>query len=145
MKKTVIFMIGIIYAASIMLVTFYGLVTEDAPTDSVPVKGIEIVGDDVGESSGEKFVWLDSPLLSGGSLTYQIQCKLTPNNTTNTTVIYEVDESYVSVDESGLVTITGYSEAGGYNVITVKVYATDDEGNKSTAITDVLSIWYAAE
>ena len=138
-------MIGIIYAASIMLVTFYGLVTEDAPTDSIPVKSIEIVGENVGESSGEKFVWLDSPLLSGGSLTYQIQCKLTPDNTTNTAVIYETDDPYASVDENGLVTITGFSEAGGVNVITVKVYATDDEGNKSTAITDVLNIWYASE
>lgn len=138
-------MIGIIYAASILLVTFYGLVTEDAPTDSVSVKSIEIVGENVSENSGEKFVLLDAVLISGGSLTYQIHCKLTPENTTNTKVIYEIDDPYASVDETGLVTISGYSEAGGYNVVTVKVYATDDDGNKSTAISDILNIWYVAE
>ena len=138
-------MIGIIYAASILLVTFYGLVTEDAPTDSVSVKSIEIVGENVSENSGEKFVLLDAVLISGGSLTYQIHCKLTPENTTNTKIIYEIDDPYASVDETGLVTISGYSEAGGYNVVTVKVYATDDDGNKSTAISDILNIWYVAE
>ena len=138
-------MIGIIYAASILLVTFYGLVTEDAPTDSVSVKSIEIVGENVSENSGEKFVLLDAVLISGGSLTYQIRCKLTPENTTNTKVIYEIDDPYASVDETGLVTISGYSEAGGYNVVTIKVYATDDDGNKSTAISDILNIWYVAE
>lgn len=138
-------MIGIIYAASILLVTFYGLVTEDAPTDSVSVKSIEIVGENVSENSGEKFVLLDAVLISGGSLTYQIHCKLTPENTTNTKVIYEIDDPYASVDETGLVTISGYSEAGGYNVVTIKVYATDDDGNKSTAISDILNIWYVAE
>lgn len=138
-------MIGIIYAASILLVTFYGLVTEDSPTDSVSVKSIEIVGENVSENSGEKFVLLDAVLISGGILTYQIHCKLTPENTTNTKVIYEIDDPYASVDETGLVTISGYSEDGGYNVVTVKVYATDDDGNKSTAISDILNIWYVAE
>ncbi len=145
MKKTVIILIGIIYAASIMLVTFYGLITEDAPTDSVPVKSLEIVGEGVSESSGEKHVVLDTPLSRGGSLTYRIQCKLMPENTTNTTVIFESEDPNATVDETGLVTITGYREVGGYNVITVKAYATDDEGNKSTAVTDILNIWYVAE
>ena len=145
MKKTVIILIGIIYAASIMLVTFYGLVTEEAPTDSVPVKSIQITGDGIGVSEGEKNVVLEALYTANTPLTYQISYVLEPDNTTHKTVIYEADESFVTIDENGLVTISGYNAPGEYNVVTVTVYATDDDGNKNTAIKDVLNIWYNAE
>ncbi len=142
MKKSVIILIGIIYAASIMLVTFYGLVTEEPPTDFVPVKWLEIIGDEITTSSGEKHIILDAPLTATEGLTYQISYTLDPADATNKTVIYETSETYAAVDENGLVTITGFDDASGYNVVTVTVYATDDDGNKNTAITDILNIWY---
>ena len=73
MKKTVIILIGIIYAASIFLVTFYGSKTETNTLDIVPATEIEIVGDGIGTlEDGSKFVSLSKPLTPDESLNYQI-------------------------------------------------------------------------
>lgn len=145
MKKSVIILIGIIYAASIMLVTFYGLVTENLVYDSVAVESIEIVGDGtVDLSDGMDYYEITTPLSATGTLTYQLECTVNPEDATSKKLVYKVDDSstsYAEVDETGLVTIfAGTGE--GINNIFITVYATDDEENIIAGISDIIWICY---
>ena len=149
MKKTVIILIGIIYAASIFLVTFYGSKTETNTLDIVPATEIEIVGDGIGTlEDGSKFVSLSKPLTPDESLTYQINFKLTPENATSKTVFYEIDQEFTdtaSVDENGLVTIFKHDPDNFYSMITIRIYASDAEGKRVASVTDKLTIVYINE
>lgn len=142
MKKSVVILIGIIYAASIMLVTFYGLVTENLAYDSIDISKIDIVGDGVVVyGDNQKYYEITTPIPENGVLTYQIEYSYSPNDATNTNVIFEIDNedsAYAMVSETGLVTIF----KSGNGKILVKIYATDGEGNRITSVMDELWISY---
>ncbi len=149
MKKTVIVLIGIIYAASIMLVTFYGSKTEENTLDIVPVTDIGITGENVGTlEDGTKYVTLSKPLTPNSLLTYQIEYVLSPENATSKTVFFEIDQDFAStatVNEDGLVTIFKHDPNSFYSIIIVRIYASDNEGNRVSSVSDKLTIIYINE
>lgn len=149
MKKTVIVLIGIIYAASIMLVTFYGSKTEENTLDIVPVTDIEITGENVGIfEDGTKFITLAKPLTAGDTLTYQIEYKLEPETATSKKVFFEMDQDFSStatVSEDGLITIFKHDPNTFYSIIIVRIYASDNEGNRVSSVSDKLTIIYINE
>ena len=149
MKKTVIVLIGIIYAASIFLVTFYGSQTEENTLDIVPVTDIEITGENIGTlEDGTKFITLSKPLTAGSSLTYQIEYKLEPENSTSQKVFFEIDQEFTdtaTVTEEGLITIFKHDPESDYSIIIVRIYASDNEGNRVSSVSDKLTILYLNE
>lgn len=119
MKKSVVILIGVIYALSIVIVTLYGL-NFGTFNDPKYVTGIEITDSDLKyDESGLKYVSLSPD--GNGKRQYQIHWTVTPDdaNNKNVTFSYDTSKAYVSVDENGLVSFT---EPG---VITVTVKAAD--------------------
>ncbi len=150
MKKSVIILIGVIYAVSIMLVTFYGLKTEEYIREQIPVTEIEISNEGIqklGENQ-DKCIILNQQIPDGGHLEFQIEYELTPSDATNKDVVFEIDSEdsgFAEVDENGLVKIFGnkaISESSPYCVISVRIFSVTHEGETDTKITDKLLILY---
>lgn len=107
MKKSVVISIGIIYALSIFLVTFFGL-KHQTFNEIIYVSQVEIIEENARyASSGLKYIVLTPD--ENGKREYQLKWQVTPDNAHNTDVdfIYDKQNTYVSVDENGLVTFTG--------------------------------------
>lgn len=122
MKKSVIISIGIIYALSIFLVTFFGL-KHQTFNEVIYVSQVEIIEEKATYlSDGSKFLLLTDS--QDGVYKYQLKWYVSPENVTNGKVvfIYDKQKSNVVVDENGLVTITslGYPDT-----VTVEVRSTD--------------------
>ena len=113
MKKSVVITIGIIYALSIMLVTFFGL-KHKSFNEIVYVSQIEIIEEKASYlENGNKYLVLTDKV--DGVYTYQLNWAVYPDNANNSAVtfIYDTQKSNLSVDENGLVTITslGYADS----------------------------------
>ena len=113
MKKSVVITIGIIYALSIMLVTFFGL-KHKSFNEIVYVSQIEIIEEKASylENGNKYFVLTDKV---DGVYTYQLNWAVYPDNANNSAVtfIYDTQKSNLSVDENGLVKFTslGYADS----------------------------------
>lgn len=106
MKKSVVISIGIIYALSIFLVTFFGL-RHKSFNDIIYVSQIEIVEPNASfTSDGTKYIVLSPD--ANGKREYQLVWTVTPDNATNSNVTFDYDKqkSNVTVDKNGLVTFT---------------------------------------
>ena len=106
MKKSVVISIGIIYALSIFLVTFFGL-RHKSFNEVIYVSQIEIIEPNASfMSDGTKYIVLSPD--ENGKREYQLVWTVTPDNATNSKVTFNYDKqkSNVSVDENGLVTFT---------------------------------------
>ena len=130
MKKSVIILIAIIYVASIVVVSFYGMAFEIFDP-VVYVEKVELEGDNL--QSGE---YLDPPTNhflvlypdSDGIYRYQIKAKVTPSDATNKKLNYVFDENdAVTIDSTGLVTITEPT------AVTIHIISTDGT-NQSVSI-----------
>ena len=119
MKKSVIILIALIYVASIALVGFFGLKFKIFEEIVYPT-GVELLNDDLVDLREDLGLDEDAELLfdyytyatkKDGVYKYQIEYKLLPENTTDTTVYYSYDEEAaanagITVDEFGVVTFT---------------------------------------
>lgn len=129
MKKSVVISIGIIYALSIFLVTFFGL-KHQSFNEIIYVSQVEIIEENASyTSSGVKYIVLSPD--ENGNRQYQIKWKVTPEDAHNVKVdfVYDTQKKHVNVDENGLVTFTSSGS------VDVKVVATD-----GTTISDTIKI-----
>ena len=126
MKKSVVILIGIIYVASIALVSFFGLKAK-IYNAKVYAERVQILNDYVvDENTGEKVIY---HFLDENGYTLQLLWRVYPDNTTDNKVafLYDTQKTYVSIDsETGVVTFT---ESG---VITITIRATDGSGASDT-------------
>ena len=121
MKKSVVILIGIIYVASIALVSFFGLQAK-MYNEKIYVERIEILNSDVREKDDKKFVAILPD--DNGERKYQINYRVYPDNATNSKVdfVYDTQNTNVSVDENGVVT---FKKRG---AVIVQIMATDGSG-----------------
>ncbi len=127
MKKSVVILIALIYIASVVLVSFFGLqfkVFEEV----IPVERVEITNQGLKYSE----TWGDYVVITPndkGELRYQIDYHVYPDNATENGVTYSFDaspEGCATIDEYGLVT---FSKAG---MIKVRVIAADGSNAEDT-------------
>ena len=107
MKKSVIVLIGVIYAASIVLVTFFGLKYSTYQPEEIPVSEVKITnaGVKINESDGSKYIVFFEPD-ENDNRTFQVEYTVTPDNASNPAVQFVIDSPSATVDENGLVTFT---------------------------------------
>ena len=133
MKKSVIILIGIIYATSIILVTFFGLKYSTYLTEEIPVAEVKITNSNlkIDPADGSKYivVWPDE----NGERKFQVEYTVSPDNAYNPEVEFIMDCDYASVDENGLVTFT---KPGPCSAI---LYVNSTDG---TRITDSIEITF---
>ena len=130
MKKSVIVLIGIIYAASIVLVTFFGLKYATYEPEEIPVDEIKIITTDANneiqtDDAGAKYVILYA------KATFQIEYELSPSNASNKKVDFVIDSDVATIDENGLVTFTEEGSA--------KIYVVSTDGTRKS---DFIEIYY---
>lgn len=121
MKKSVVILIGLIYVASILVVTFFGL-KHNTFFDDIVVENVEIINEGIRYTrDGQKYI-----VISPGETTFQIEYKVTPEDAVNKNVSFVIDSqnSIATVDENGLVT---FSDIGS---VIVYVVADDTSGAK---------------
>lgn len=127
MKKSVVILIGIIYIASIALVSFFGLQFKTF-NEIVYTGSIEILNEDIktDPTTGEKYVVIRPD--ANGERRYQILYRVHPDNATNQAVsfVYDKQISSVSIDENGVVTFMGKG------VIEVQIISKDGSGASAT-------------
>ena len=118
MKKSVIILIGVIYVASIALVTFFGL-KHNTFFNDVAVSNITIVNEGIKYTrDGQKYI-----VIPIGDNTFQIEYTVSPDDAVNknVTFIYDEQSTIATVDENGLVT---FNKNG-----SITVYVTASDGN----------------
>ena len=106
MKKSVVVLIGIIYVASIAVVSFFGLQFK-VFNEVIPVESIEILNEGLkyNETWGNYVViYADED----GLWRYKIDYRVHPDNASNDKVSFTYDDTNtnVTVDDSGLVVFT---------------------------------------
>ena len=133
MKKSVVITIAIIYALSIMLVTFFGL-KHKSFNEIVYVSQVEIIEEKASYlQNGNKYLILSDKV--DDVYTYQLNWVVYPDNANNSAVtfIYDTEKTNLSVDENGLVKFTylGYADSA---EITVRSTDGTKQSDKITLI-----------
>ena len=128
MKKSVIILIALIYIASVVLVSFFGLQYKSFK-EIVYTTGIELLNTDlkINEETGETYVVI-RPDKETGERKYQILYRVHPDNATDPGVSFAYDKqnTAVSIDENGVVTFTKRG------AVIVEIIAKDGSGAKAT-------------
>ena len=127
MKKSVVILIALIFIASVVAVSFFGLQFKTFD-EIVYVESIEILNEDVElDDTGMPFavVFPDA----NGVRQYQIKWRVHPDNATDDGVsfAYDSQNGNVTIDENGVVT---FQTRGG---VTVQIIAKD--GSAKTTMT----------
>ena len=128
MKKSVVILIALIFIASVVLVSFFGLQFKTFD-EIVYVESIEILEDNLKTNpEGQKYVVILPD--ENGVRQYQIKYRVHPDNATDDSVtfVYDKQNTNVSVDENGVVTFAKERTS-----VTVQVKAND--GSASASIT----------
>ena len=126
MKKSVVISIGIIYALSIFLVTFFGL-RHKTFNEIIYVSQVEIIEPKASYTAeGTKYIILSPD--EEGKREYQLVWKVTPDNATNAAVTFDYDKqkANVTVDENGLVTFASRGS------IDISIVASDGTSQRDT-------------
>lgn len=134
MKKSVIIVIALIYIAAIALVSFLGL-NPKIYNDITYVESIKVTSDrEIKKIQGEDSIHFINEFKADGTRTVQLYCEVKPDNATNSKVNYvlEKDNTYATVDENGLITIT---ESGTH---IFPIFIVSDE---NTSISQKIVIW----
>jgi hypothetical protein len=134
MKKSVVIIIGVIYALSIVFVTLFGL-NHNSFNEIIYVSQVEIIDDNASfREDGSKYRML--PVNADGTCEYQLVWTVSPENVSNGNVTFNYDKSlsYVTVDEKGLVTFTGESAYGGQGSVTITITAADGSGQSDSIL-----------
>ena len=108
MKKSVIIVIALIYVAAIALVSFLGLKPKTY-NDITYVESIKVTSDrEFMKYMGDDAIHFTNEFKADGTRTVQLYCEVKPDNATNPKVnfVLEKDNTYATVDENGLITIT---------------------------------------
>ncbi len=127
MKKSVVILIALIFIASVVSVSFFGLKFKTFD-EIVYVSNIELLDENLKTNDqGEKYVVIYPD--ENGDRKYQIKYRVHPDNATDDGVIFAYDEenAFATVDENGVVTFTKKG------AITVQIIAKD--GSAKTSIT----------
>lgn len=129
MKKSVIILIALIYVLSIALVSFFGLKAKDFH-EIVYTNGIELLNENIkiDKETGEPYdvVYPDA----NGEWKYQLKYRVHPDNATDNSVTFSMDEqakSYATIDENGIVTLTRANRS-----VTITIQANDGSGAKAS-------------
>ena len=123
MKKSVVVLIGIIYLASIALVSFFGLQFK-LFEEVVPVESIEIINDDVKvNAQGQQYVIVTPD--ANGDRTYQIKWRVHPDNASNTAVSFSYDHQNTAVTVDPATGLVTFSKMGYVSVTIVALDGTD--------------------
>ena len=128
MKKSVVILIALIFIASVVSVSFFGLQFKTFD-EVVYVESIEIFDEKMKVAdTGEQYVVIRPD--ANGVRQYQINYRVYPDNATDPGVTFAYDEqnTNVSIDENGVVT---FKKSG---VITVQVIANDGSAKASIKI-----------
>ena len=108
MKKSVIIVIALIYVTAIALVSFIGL-NPKTYNQNIYVESIKITSDrEIKKIQGEDTIHFINEFKADGTRTVQLNCEVVPDNATNKKVNFtlEKENTYATVDENGLITIT---------------------------------------
>ena len=127
MKKSVVILIALIFIASVVCVSFFGLQFKTFD-EIIYVESIELLDENLKTNDqGEKYVVIYPD--DKGERKYQIKYRVHPDNATDDDVIFAYDEqnTFATVDENGVVTFTKKG------AITVQIIAKD--GSAKTSIT----------
>ena len=127
MKKSVVILIALIFIASVVCVSFFGLKFKTF-NEIVYVQSIEILDENLKtDDQGEKYVVIYPD--EKGERKYQIKYRVHPDNATDdgVTFAYDQQNTAVTVDEDGVVT---FAKKG---AVTVQIIAKD--GSAKTSIT----------
>ena len=118
MKKSVVILIALIFIASVVCVSFFGLKFKTF-NEIVYVQSIEILDENLKtDDQGEKYVVIYPD--EKGERRFKIDYHVYPDNATNTEVDFAYEEREgVTVDEYGVVTFEGQG------LIKVKIIAKD--------------------
>ncbi len=125
MKKSVIILIALIFIASVVTVSFFGLKFKTFD-EIVYVSEIEILNDDVlVNDEGTPYIIVHP---ENGVRQYQIKWRVYPDNATDDSVsfAYDSQNENVTIDENGIVT---FQTRG---AVTVQIIAND--GSAKTSI-----------
>ena len=128
MKKSVVILIALIFIASVVSVSFFGLQFKTFD-EVVYVESIEIFDENMKISdTGEQYVVIRPD--ANGVRQYQINYRVYPDNATDSSVSYAYDtqNTNVSIDENGVVT---FKKSG---VVTVQVIANDGSAKATIKI-----------
>ena len=128
MKKSVVILIALIFIASVVSVSFFGLQFKTFD-EVVYVESIEIFDENMKISdTGEQYVVIRPD--ANGVRQYQINYRVYPDNATDSSVSYAYDtqNTNVSIDENGVVT---FKKQG---VVTVQIIANDGSAKASIKI-----------
>ena len=129
MKKSVVILIALIFIASVVTVSFFGLKFKTF-NEIVYVSSIELLGDELKTNAqGQKTVTIFPD--ENGERKYQIKYRVHPDNATDDGVIFAYDEekTFATVDENGVVTF----KRGGRALI-VQLIAKDGSAKTSIKI-----------
>ena len=108
MKKSVIIVIALIYVTAIALVSFIGL-TPKVNNQTVYIESIKITSDrEIKKIQGDDTIHFINEFKADGTRTVQLNCEVVPDDATNKKVNFtlEKENTYATVDENGLITIT---------------------------------------
>ena len=120
MKKSVIILIGIIYIASIVFISFFGMKMV-LYNETVYVEKVECINDDLKEnSSGEKYIILNYE----DGLVYQIRWRVYPDNASNKEVefVYDKQNKMAEINSFGAVIFKPMTRT---NTLSVQIRSTD--------------------
>ena len=123
MKKSVIILIALIYAASIVLVSYLGL-RPKSYNDIIYPESL-VIENKYETVKGEKHI--DVKANEDGTGTFQFICKILPDDAKNKTIIYTVDDNvkdFVTISSDGLLTADAIIVETGFEF---KVYITSQE------------------
>jgi hypothetical protein len=128
MKKSVVILIALIFIASVVSVSFFGLKFKTFD-EIVYVESIELLDENLKvDDQGVKYVVIRPD--ENGERKYQIKYRVHPDNATEDGVTFAYDEqnTSVTVDETGVVT---FAKKG---VVTVQIIAKDGSAKTSIKI-----------
>ena len=134
MKKSVVILIALIYVASIALVGFLGLKAK-THNDIIYLESFEILNEyKVDKNTGNKFI-IFYP--TEGEKSLRFECKVTPEDTSDKTIIYAIDSEceFASIDKDGLLTFNDDISSP----VSVKVYL---YANQNPTIKDEVTVYY---
>ena len=136
MKKSVVVLIGIIYIASIALVSFFGLkfkVFEEV----VYTESVELLNEDIKPGNDDFDYYVAIRPDENGERRYQIRYRVHPDNATDQSVSFALaptssdddgEVSGVSIDKNGVVTFEG----DGIASVIVHVVANNGSGEAAS-------------
>ena len=136
MKKSVVILIALIYAASIVLVGYLGLKAKTY-NDVYPVERLEILTEyNEMPNTGDKYITFVHR--DGEEPTLQFECRVLPENATDKEIIYKLasDCTIATISEDGLLTFLP-DEIHQVSSLTVYIYA-----NQNPAIQEEVTVYF---